>query len=147
MAKRIRIIYKIPKPTFIEQLEDRARNLCRDKNRRDPILAGLLDEVAFLTDRLDRVRQLHKSLRLNLLRLECYIDTEIMQRDPPRGPFFYDRRLPERDMLRARLLKIEAERRQIVISEEERLLAVHERLFVLMRQHSYLKPNLGENGD
>jgi hypothetical protein len=95
--------------------------------------------MALALDHIQGVRWLHKNLRRGLLRLECYIDTEIMQREP-RPPFFYDERLPERDMLRARLLKIEQERRRLAVAEVERLQPLHDRLLTLVLRHGLLRP-------
>lgn len=128
VRRRIRIIYKQGKPTFSEQLEERARRFVnRRRETTSPIETAVLDEIALTLDHLVATRTLHADLRRQLLRLECYIDTEIMQREP-KPPFFYDERIAERDMLRKRLLAIAQEGRRIAISEIAHLRILSDRL-------------------
>ena len=111
MIRHVRIIEKEVRPSFINRLESRARTMTDrlERNSWDQSLSsGLERKIALTLNQVDCVRNVHKKLRLDLLRTECRIDTEIMQREP-RDPVYEDPRLPERDMLKARLLKIERE--------------------------------------
>lgn len=137
MRKRIKIIYHKPEPTFVERLETRARRAVKNRRHPSPILAGLIDEIELTLGQIESARTLHANLRRGLLRLETYIDTELMHRSP-RPPNFYDHRVAERDMLRARLLHMEAERRKLAIFEEFDLRKSHERLWSLLQQHEQM---------
>ncbi len=141
MARRVRIITKPRKPTFAERLEERARALTEQRTEKndDRTLSSMLRrDIALTVNQIDDFRKLHERLRRNLHRIECYIQTEITQREP-REPVYEDRRIAERDMLRARLLNVEQERRRLAVSEEERLQAMHGRLLALMNKRSYVE--------
>lgn len=141
MARRIRIVKSPRKPTFSERLEQRARSLTerrRDETDERTLSSMLRGDIALTVNQIDDLRRLHERLRRNLLRIECYIQTEITQREP-REPVYEDRRIAERDMLRARLLNIEQERRRLAISEADRLQALHGRLLGLMNKRSYVE--------
>ena len=138
--KRIRVIEKKQKSTFSESLEERARvraGRIENAQRNRTLSSGLEQAIALTLDQIESVRLVHKEIRRNLLRIECYIDTEIMQREP-RIPVYRDGRLAERDMLRARLLNIEQERRRLELIEDEKLRSLHDRLMALMNREGYV---------
>lgn len=143
MQRRMRIIYKESIPTFTQRLVSQARTIVsKSKSQDDSGLAGLVDEIALVLSQLEGTRTLHINLQRHVTLLECYIGTEIIQREP-RTAFFYDHRIGERDMLRARLLTLEAERRRLLIIEnntsrdlESRLQSLISRAKLLdVRQH------------
>ena len=135
-------------PTFAQRVEFRARQLTErlDQDReRDPTLDTLTHEVALTVDQIDGLRKSHEKVRRNLLRQECYLETEITQREP-RPPVYEDPRLPERDRLRDRLRAVEKERRRLLLSEEESLRPLHDRLLLLLNRHDQLwGPNSAGN--
>ena len=134
--KRIKVVEKRRRRTFSERLEERARvrtERIEDAQRNRTLSSGLEQAIALTLDQIESVRRVHKKLRRDLLRIECYIDTEIMQREP-HEPVYEDPRLPERDMLRARLLKIGQEQRRLELIEEEKLRSLHDRLVALMNR-------------
>ncbi len=136
MTPRIRIIYPRKRTSFVEKLERRARALLAKPHKapsRFSVQSILEREIGLALNQLERQRDLHKYLRWRLLRLECYIGTEILAREPP-PPVYADPRLAERDMLRARLLAIEAERRRLALLEDERLRPLEDRLLSLMNK-------------
>ena len=138
--KRIRVIEKKRKRTFAERLEERARirsEGIENAPRNQTLSSGLEQAIALTLDQIESVRRVHKNIRRNLLRIECYIDTEIRQREP-RIPVYRDGRIAERDMLRARLLQIEQERRRLELIEEEKLRSLHDRLLALMNREGYV---------
>ena len=138
--KRIKIVEKKRKRTFSERLEERARVRTEriEHAQRDRTLSsGLEQAIALTLDQIEGVRRVHKKLRRDLLRIECYIGTEILRREP-QIPVYEDPRLPERDMLRARLLKIGQERRRLELIEEEKLRSLHDRLLELMNREGYV---------
>lgn len=128
--KRIRIIKHEKKPSFGEQLEARARALVKDAPKNPSargVESALECELALVISHIDSVRSAHENLRRNLLRHECYLSTEILQRTPPE-PVYYDPRLPERDKLRDRLRDIDKERRRLALLEDETLRGLRDRL-------------------
>jgi len=142
LKPRIKVIVE-PKrePTFTERLEEKVGRVIENSGEQG--WTGLAEssvrgEIALTLSQINNVDNLHEKLRRNLLRLECYIDTEIMQR-APKPPHFYDHRIAERDMLRARLLRIEAERRALSIFEERELRQLHTQLWSLLGQHTQVK--------
>lgn len=138
--KRIRIVEKKRRSTFSERLEERARvraDRIEDAQRNRTLSSGLEQAIALTLDQIESVRRVHKKIRRDLLRIECYIDTEIMQREP-RIPVYKDERIAERDMLRGRLLNIEQERRRLELIEEEKLRSLHDRLVALMNREGYV---------
>lgn len=138
-APRIRIIDKKPRPSFGERLEARASEIVRTRlDDRDPVTSTIERELALTLSHLSRARKLHRSIHLNLLHQECYLDTEIMQREPT-PPVYRDPRLPERDRLRDRLREIERERRNLAAIYEEKLQLLHDRLLVLLNRHGMLR--------
>ncbi len=94
--------------------------------------------MALTLDQLEGIRKVHDKARRSLLRQECYLDTEITQREP-RPPVYEDLRLSERDRLRDRLRTIEKERRTLLLLEEEELRPLHDRLLTLLNRHDQLQ--------
>ena len=140
MGRRIRIVERKKESTFAERLEARAAAiLARARNRDipDPVMDAIAGEIALTLDQIRSVRRLHEHLRRELTRVECYIETEIIQREP-RIPVYEDRRIAERDMLRGRLLAIGQERRRLAMAEEEKTHAAHSRLLMLTNRRNAL---------
>ena len=140
--RRIRILEKRKPPTFGETLEERARRLTKRVHdlpwaASPPSITKR--EIALTLDHIARFRDLHEHLRRNLVRLECYINTELLQLQP-RGPVYRDERFLERDKLKRRLFKIEEERRRLAVQKEERLQGLHERLLALLHRQALLQP-------
>ncbi len=141
--RRIRILEKKKKaPTFGETLEERARRLAKRVHDLPWVTSPpsvTKREIALTLDHITRFRDLHEHLRRSLVRLECYIHTELLQLDPHR-PVYRDERFVERDKLKRRLFKIEEERRRLAVQKEERLQGLHERLLALLHRHALLQP-------
>ena len=128
-------------PTFAQRVESKARKLTERMNQdreRDTTLDTSTREMALTLDQIDGLRRSHEKVRRNLLRQECYLETEITQREP-RPPVYEDSRLPERDRLRDRLRAVEKERRRLLLSEEEALRPLHDRLLSLFNRHDQLR--------
>lgn len=141
LEPRIKVVEKTREPTFSERLEKKVGKLITG-SREQPFAniseGAMVGYLAMTLSQINSVRTLHENLRRNLLRLETYIDTEVIQREP-RPPVYEDPRLPERDMLRGRLLTIEAERRRLALDEHAKLQPLHEKLWALWQQHSQIK--------
>lgn len=141
MAKRIKILERKPQPSFGERLEAKASEIIRRERTDDRtffVVSTLERELALTLSHIQRVRALQQQLHLNLLRQECYLDTEIMQREP-RPHNYVDYRLPERDRLRDKLRQLEHERRHLAIVYVERLQPLHDRLLTLLNRHTQLQ--------
>ncbi len=139
-GRRIRIIEHKPEKSFSERLEDRAGTLlksARNRDTSDQVIRIVERDLALAMSHIRSVRRVHKQLRRDLTRAECYIETEIIQREP-RIPVYVDRRIAERDMLRARLLAIGQERRRLALMEAEKLQALHDRLLMLINRRTSL---------
>ena len=141
MAKRIRIVERKPAPSFGERLEVKAGAAIRhnrSSNRGFSITWTLERELALTLSHISRARALHRQLHRNLLHQECYIDTEIIQREP-RPHNYMDFRSPEHDRLRDRLRELEKERRHLAAIYEEKIQMLHDRLLVLLNRHAQLR--------
>ena len=136
MARRIRILYKVKQATFSEKLEERERSIIKrgeHAKRESSSATGIERELALTLDHIDRARELHDKLRLSLLRVECYVDTELThmeQRTPKYSPY----RFPEREKFQRRLFQIEHERRRLALIEEEQLQTLQSRLLSVMQE-------------
>ncbi len=137
---RIRIIKKEKKPTFVEQLEARARALVKDANHHSDcrsVESALEQELALVVSHIESVRNVHNNLRRNLLRHECYLSTEILQREPPE-PVYDDPRLSERDRLRDRLRDVDKERRRLALQEDETMRGLQDQLLQAVNRSGHL---------
>lgn len=133
---QIKIIKNEKKLTFAEQLEQRARHLVKNagKNQdRRGTTSALERELALTLSHIDDARETHDRAHRSLLRQECYLDTEIMQREP-REPVYHDPRLPERDRLRDRLRNVEKERRRLCLVEAGELRGLQRQLLDAMNR-------------
>lgn len=142
MANPVRIVEKAPAPTFGQRLEAKAGEILRrDRSgERDLSVTSTIErELALTLSHINRARSLHRWLHRNLLHQECYIDTEIIQREP-RPHNYIDYRLQERDRLRDRLREIERERRHLAAVYEEKLHSLHDHLLLLLNRHAQLLP-------
>ena len=143
MARQIREIEKTSKPTFGHRIERTARTITQrleNKVQDAPLLTSIERDIALTLHHIQDLRNMHEKLRSNLLRLECYIDTEITQREP-RIPVYQDDRIAERDMLRGRLLVIEQERRRLSILEHDKIRFLQDRLLSLTSKRYEFTPD------
>ncbi len=139
--KKVRILDPKPaRPKSSERLEQRARELTRRngwRDGKDPITAIVEREVALTLDHLDELRQVHRRIHRSLIRHECYLGTEIIQREPT-PPAYEDPRLPERDRLRDRLRKIDEERRRWAAQYAKECQTLLDRLLSLVGRREQL---------
>ena len=75
----------------------------------------------------------------SLVRVECYVDTELMQMEQ-RTPRYSPYRYPEREKLQRRLHHVGGERRKLVVAHEERVQRLHDRLLDLLNKHAQVSP-------
>lgn len=130
-----------PQPSFGEKLETKTGEIVRrdrSKEQGFSAVSVIERELALTLSHINRARALHRMLHLSLLHQECYIDTEIMQREP-RPHNYIDYRLPERDRLRDRLREIERERRHMAVVYQEKLRGLHDHLLLLINRHAQIQ--------
>ncbi len=128
------------KHSLSEALEARARRVAahaREDRESSPVVRGLVQEIALILDQIDGWRGTRERLDHSLLRAECYTDTELMQMEA-RTPKYSPYRFPEREKLQRRLFEIEKERRRFILSNEEKMQDVHQRLLSLLEKHDQL---------
>ena len=121
-------------------LEARARELAarlRNNGWSSSIEDVLNREIALAVEDIDRARELVEEERKRLLKLDCYVSTDI-RRLIPQGRYYYDPNIDRRGALKRQLLRIENERRKLNILEESQLRELHERLLTLLNRHSQL---------
>ena len=135
--------------SFTKNLEALAQSI-RDQvatgGRNHTIVSMLEQDIALVVDHIQGLRTLNHTLLRSLLRVECYINTEIMQREP-REPVYVDERLAERDRLRNKLQKLEEERRRQAVIYREKMQELHDRLLSLLQRYAHLQPSNGYRKD
>ena len=91
-------------------------------------------EIALTVDQIKRLKDRHEEQFLKLLRLECYIDTELMQMEQHPAWMMLGH-IPEKDKLKQRLFDIEKERRNLGTKLEEKTQGLETKLLELINRH------------
>src|SRR2546427_7333685 len=95
---------EIHQDSVSDNLEAEGRAIVDQRGVRadDESIEGLIDrEISLTLEHLEQARTVLEQQRRSISRIECYLDTEIMQR-LPKPAFYYDTRIDERDRLRDR---------------------------------------------
>lgn len=137
----------MPKPAlqakmtkFKKTLEEKADQLAAYplKSQWENSIPGMIRrEIALTVDQIKRLRERHDEQFHRLLRVECYVDTELIQmeqRQPRYAPYHF----PEKDKLTQRLFDIEKERRNLSLRLEEKTQSLEDRLLSLINKHEQL---------
>ena len=125
---------------FNESLEERAQRLASgfdSRNWDSSIPSTIQREIGLTLDHISRQQQLHDQQMRRLLRIECYVDTDLMQlerRIPRYAPYHF----PEKEKFKKRLFEIEKERRNLVLRLEDRKQTLEEKLLSLINKHQQL---------
>ncbi|MBM4103133.1 MAG: hypothetical protein FJ263_03660 [Planctomycetes bacterium] len=125
---------------FAKTLEEKAEQLAIYPQKQpwdDSIPSMVRREIALTVDQIQRLRERHDEQFHRLLRVECYVDTELMQmeqRQPRYAPYHF----PEKDKLKQRLFDIEKERRNLSLKLEEKTQNLETRLLELINKHQQL---------
>ena len=125
---------------FGKTLEDKADELAAEADIRKTgtSIPGILRrEIALTVDQMKRLRERHDEQFRRLLRLECYVDTDLMQllqRVPRYTPYHF----PEKEKFKQRLFDIEKERRNLSLRIEEKTQSLEDRLLNLINKHEQL---------
>jgi hypothetical protein len=128
-------------PSFTDQLEARARHIVRSRaadRAASPVLRDLDAQLALALDQLDAARATHRHLNTSIERERSNIRVAIGQRSP-RPPFYYDTRLPERDMLRGRLMRLEREQRGLEMHVAREVQELEQQIADLARRRTMLQ--------
>jgi len=128
------------KVSFGKNLEDKAKELAADKNMTlwdNSIPSTLRREISLTVDQIKRLRDRHDEQFRRLLKLECYVDTDLIQMEK-RQPRYIPYHFPEKEKLKQRLFDIEKERRNLSLRLEEKTQALEDRLLSLLNKHQQL---------
>lgn len=135
MRPRIREIHTRKAPVgFAARLEAEARRIVRrgDAGATNGSTSRILQRrLCLVMDQLDALRKSNARIRKSLDEQEAAIRQEIREREP-RLTVYSDSRLPERDMLRGRLLRLGQERRRRLVSENAEMRELQDRLAQLV---------------
>ena len=125
---------------FKKTLEEKANQLAAYplKSQWENSIPGIIRrEIALTVDQIKRLREQHDEQFRRLLRIECYVDTELMQMEQ-RQPRYTPYHFPEKDKLKQRLFEIEKERRNLSLRLEDKTQSLEERLLSLINKHQQL---------
>ena len=128
------------KRSFGKDLEDIANELTAEQNIRiwdNSIPSTLRREIALTVDQIKRLRDRHDEQFKRLLKLECYVDTDLIQMEN-RQPRYVPHHFPEKEKLKQRLFEIEKERRNLSLRLEDKTQSLEDRLLSLLNKHQQL---------
>ena len=108
-----------------------------DRHWDTSIPAAIRRQIALTVEHRCRQRELHERQLRRLLRIECYVDTDLTQLEQ-RIPRYIPHHFPEKEKLRKRLFEIEAERRKLALRLEEKNRSLEDRLLTLINRHEQL---------
>ena len=90
-------------------------------------------EIALTVEQIKRLKEKHEEQFLRLLRIECYVDTDLMrleERIPRYAPYHF----PEKEKFKQRLFDIEKERRNLSLKLEEKTQGLEDKLLALVNR-------------
>jgi hypothetical protein len=125
---------------FAKTLEERANRLAGGLDKRDwdaSIPSIIQREIGLTLDHISRQQQLHDQQMLGLLRIECYVDTDLMQLER-RIPRYIPHHFPEKEKLKKRLFEIDKERRNLMLHLEDKKHTLEDKLLSLINKHQQL---------
>ncbi len=125
---------------FTFYMEESARELISNRNSKYTgfeVTSLIEQEIALTLDQFDRLRSVQTYQNRSLCRVECYVDTELMQMEE-RTPRYSADRFPEREKFQQKLFIIESERRRNSIMYEDKMQNLQRRLLSLLQKHEQL---------
>ena len=125
---------------FAKTLEEKANQLAAYPQKQqwdDSISSMIRREITLTVEQIQRLRERHDEQFNRLLRVECYVDTELMQMEQ-RQPGYVPYHFPEKEKLKQRLFDIEKERRNLSIRLEDKTQSLEERLLSLINKHQQI---------
>ena len=126
--------------SFGKTLEDKADELALERNIStwdSSIPSMLRREISLTVDQIKRLRDRHDEQFRRLLRLECYVDTDLLQMQQ-RQPRYLPYHFPEKEKFKQRLFDIEKDRRNLSLRLEEKTQGLEDRLLNLINKHEQL---------
>ena len=102
------------------------------------IPATLRREIALTVEQIEQLRNQYDRQFRKLLRIECYIGTELMQLRSG-IPLYTHAHFPETEKLHQRLFEIEKQRRDLSLRLEEKNRSLESKLLSLINQHDQLE--------
>lgn len=122
--------------TWARRIVDRDRAKGGSESDIERVLAR---ELELVVGQIEQSRDVHARQLRSLVRVECYVDTELIQMEQ-RTPRYSPYRFPEREKLQRRLLDIESERRKLAAEHASGVSRLHDRLLVILNRHAQLVP-------
>ena len=90
-------------------------------------------EIALTVDQIKRLKERHEEQFRHLLRIECYIGTDIKQLEQ-RIPRYTPYHFPEKEKFKQRLFEIDKERRDLSLRLEEKTQGLEDKLLSLVNR-------------
>lgn len=121
---------------FAKSLEEKAEFLSSVPKREqwDKSIPSIVRrEIALTVDQIKRLKKCHEEQFLRLLRIECYVDTDLMQLEQ-RQPRYVPYHFPEKEKFKQRLFEIEKERRNLSLRLEEKTQGLEDKLLGLVNR-------------
>jgi len=121
---------------FAKSLEEKAEQLASVPKREqwDKSIPSIVRrEIALATDQIKRLKKKHEEQFRRLLRIECYVDTDLMQLEQ-RIPLYAPYHFPEKEKFKQRLFEIEKERRNLNLRLEEKTQGLEDKLLSLVNR-------------
>lgn len=121
---------------FAKSLEEKAESLASVPKRGDwdkSIPSIVRREIALTVDQIKRLKENHEEQFLRLLRIECYVDTDLLQLEE-RVPRYAPYHFPEKEKFKQRLFEIEKERRNLSLKLEEKTQGLEDKLLALVNR-------------
>jgi len=121
---------------FTKSLEEKAEFLASapKKEQWDKSIPSIVRrEIALTVNQIKRLKEKHEEQFLRLLRIECYVDTDLMQledRIPRYAPYHF----PEKEKFKQRLFEVEKERRNLSLKLEEKARGLEDKLLSLVNR-------------
>ena len=121
---------------FTKSLEEKAEHLASVPKREqwDKTIPSIVRrEIALTVDQIKRLKEKHEEQFRHLLRIECYVGTDLMQleqRIPRYAPYHF----PEKEKFKQRLFEIEKERRNLSLKLEEKTQGLEDKLLSLVNR-------------
>ena len=121
---------------FTKSLEEKAEFLASvpKRERWDKSIPSIVRrEIALTVDQIKRLKEKHEEQFLRLLRIECYVNTDLTQleqRIPRYAPYHF----PEKEKFKQRLFEIEKERRNLSLRLEEKTRGLEDKLLTLVNR-------------
>jgi len=125
---------------FAKSLEEKASDISASSKKQlweTSIPAMIRREIALTVNQIKRLKERHDEQFHRLLRLECYVDTDLIQMEQ-RQPRYMPYHFQEKEKLKQRLSDIEKERRNLSLRLEEKTQGLEDKLLSLVNRYEQL---------